>query len=77
MTPQSSMSNMIMMMATQVMTHQFPGATPLAQENFSNDNNMNSSEVYGFGMPSPSREFASTFESEVLETHGGGGGGLW
>ena len=32
----------------------FPGATPLAQENFFNDNNMHSSEVYGFGMPSPS-----------------------
>ncbi|KAG6752426.1 hypothetical protein POTOM_044654 [Populus tomentosa] len=28
-------------------------ATPLAQENFFNDNNMHSSEVYGFGMPSP------------------------
>lgn len=39
----------------------FPGATPLAQENFFNDNNMHSSEVYGFGMPSPSPEFASTF----------------
>jgi hypothetical protein len=39
---------------------------------------MHSSEVYGFGMPSPSPEFASTFESEVFETSGGGGGGgLW
>ena len=54
----------------------FPGATePLAQENFSNDNNMHSSEVSGFGMPSPSPEFASTFESEVFETNGGDGGG--
>jgi hypothetical protein len=51
----------------------FPGATPLAQEKFFNDNNMHSSEVYGFGMPSPSPEFASTFESEVFETNGGDG----
>jgi len=34
---------------------------------------MHSSEVYGFGMPSPSPEFASTFESEVFETSDGGG----
>jgi len=54
----------------------FPGATaPLAQENFSNDNNMHSSEVCGFGMSSPSPEFASTFESEVFETNGGDVGG--
>jgi hypothetical protein len=54
----------------------FPGATePLAQENFSNDNNMHSSEVSGFGMPSPSLEFASTFGFEVFETNGGDGGG--
>ncbi|CAK7349835.1 unnamed protein product [Dovyalis caffra] len=56
-------------------TSSFPGETPLPQESFSNDNNMHSSEGYGFGMPSPSTEFASPFESEVLETNGGGGGG--
>ncbi|KAJ6884950.1 hypothetical protein NC652_031831 [Populus alba x Populus x berolinensis] len=69
MTPQSSMSNVIMNIGDDT---SFPGATPLAQENFFNDNNMHSSEVYGFGMPSPSPEFASTFESEVFETSGGG-----
>jgi hypothetical protein len=47
----------------------FPGETPLPQENFFNDN-MHSSEGYGFGLPSPSTEFSSPFE-----TDGGGGGG--
>ncbi|KAG6738018.1 hypothetical protein POTOM_059554 [Populus tomentosa] len=49
----------------------FPGETPLPQENFSNDN-MHSSEGYGFGLPSPSTEFASPFESD-----GGGSDGVF
>ncbi|KAJ6696691.1 hypothetical protein OIU85_003080 [Salix viminalis] len=51
----------------------FPGETPFPQENFS-DENVHSSEGYGFGMPSPSTEFASPFETEAFETGGGGGG---
>ncbi|KAJ6975877.1 hypothetical protein NC653_031641 [Populus alba x Populus x berolinensis] len=47
MTPQSSMSNVIMNIGDDT---SFPGATPLAQENFINDSNMHSSEVYGFEM---------------------------
>lgn len=53
----------------------FPADTPLPTE-ISNDddkNNMHSGEAYGFGMPEPSPQFASPFETEMPEVNGGNG----